>query len=270
MNSDSPQWAIEVCDLTFGYDATPVLHAINLRVAEGESVALIGPNGAGKTSLLGCVTGLVRPAQGLVRLLDRDIVRMRSREIAAIVATVPQEFQIPFAYRVREIVALGRSPYLGRFGTLSEADHRAIDRALDETDTAEFQAREFNDLSGGERQRVVVALALAQQPKILLLDEPTAHLDLEHQLDVLRLVRTNIRERGVTVFAALHNVDLAAAFFERVVVIDKGRLVADGAPTEVVTSAMLREVFHVEAQVVPDADTEAPRVLPRLPLNGRA
>ena len=270
MSSDSPQWAIEVCDLTFGYDATPVLHAINLRVAAGESVALIGPNGAGKTSLLGCVTGLVRPAQGSVRLLDRDIVRLRSREIAAIVATVPQEFQIPFAYRVREIVALGRSPYLGRFGTLSEADQRAIDRALDETDTAEFQAREFNDLSGGERQRVVVALALAQQPKILLLDEPTAHLDLEHQLDVLRLVRTNIRERGVTVFAALHNVDLAAAFFERVVVIDKGRLVADGAPNEVVTSAMLREVFHVEAQVVPDADTGAPRVLPRLPLNGRA
>ena len=268
MSSERATPAIELRDVEFAYQRTPVLRELDLAVGCGDAVAIIGPNGSGKSTLMGCVNGLLRPKAGRVGLLGRDVARLRAKEIAGIVAAVPQEFQIPFAYRVREIVSLGRSAYVGWLGSLREADQTAIDQAMLRTDTHQFQGREFNELSGGERQRVVIALALAQEPQVLLLDEPTAHLDLSHRIEVLRLVRAINRERGVTVLAALHDIDLAAMFFPRLVVLHQGRIVADGSPGEVVTPDLLWQVFQVEADVVADAVTGAPRVVPRVHPNG--
>ena len=270
MSSERGTPAIELRDLEFAYDRTPVLRELDLAVGRGDAVAIIGPNGSGKTTLMACVNGLLRPRTGHVELLGREVARLRPKEIATTVAVVPQDFQIPFAYRVREIVALGRSPYLSWLGSLREADEAAIDQAMLRTDTLRFQGREFNELSGGERQRVIIALALAQAPQVLLLDEPTAHLDLSHKLEILRLVRTINRERGVTVLAALHDIDLAAMFFPRLVVLHEGRIVADGTPGEVVTPELLWHVFRVEAEVVSDAATGAPRVVPHVHPNGES
>ena len=264
MNSDRHRASIDVDDLSFAYNGTQVLHDVTFHVASGEMVAIIGPNGAGKTTLMACVNGILREHTGRICIGNADLRFMKAREVARHIAVVPQEFQVPFAYRVREVVALGRSPYLGRFGTLHESDEHAIDRALAVTDVEELQGREYNALSGGERQRVVIALALAQDPRVLLLDEPTVHLDLSHRIDLLRLVAKINAGRGVTVLAAMHDIDLVAGFFPRVIVLGNGRVVADGPAGDVITSSMLQRVFDVEAQVIEDPDTGLSRVFPKL------
>ena len=269
MSSEPTGMAVDVEDLSFAYNGGPVLHDVSFRLAPGEMAALIGPNGAGKTTLMACVNGLLRDYDGEIGIGGRDARSLRPREIARSIGAVPQEFQIPFAYRVREIVALGRAPYLGRFGSLSEADERAVDRALEATHVETLQGREYNALSGGERQRVVIALALAQEPRILLLDEPTAHLDLAHRIELLQLVAGISREHGVTVLAALHDIDLAAGCFPRLLVLSAGRIVADGPPRDVVNSALLQRVFDVDARVMEDPVTGARRVLPNLHAGAR-
>ena len=266
----SERAAIAVKGLSFAYARQPVLHDLDIRLAPGDLAAVIGPNGAGKTTLLNCINGLTRPAAGSIDLHGCSVAGLDARRRARMVATVPQGFHIPFAYRVREIVALGRSPHLGFWGGMSERDHRTVDSALAQTETTELQSRRFNELSGGERQRVVVALALAQQPRILLLDEPTTHLDLSHQIEILNLVRGVNRKREVTVLACLHDINLAAAFFRRMIVIDAGRLVADGTPEEVLTPDLMAEVFKIRAEVVTDPVSGQPWVMPHVHPNGDA
>ena len=270
MDFDQIDTAIDLAGVGFAYRKAPILRDVNLRMRTGEAAAIIGPNGAGKTTLLACVNGILTPTQGSLRLFGRGLAGMRRREIASVVAAVPQEFQVPFSYRVREIVALGRSPHLGFLGSLQELDHETIDYSLARTETLALQDRPFNELSGGERQRVVIAMALAQEPRVLLLDEPTAHLDIAHQIELLSLVRTISRNSSVAVLACLHDIDLAAAFFPRMLVLHEGRITADGTPSEVVTTDMLAEVFKVKADVLVDAPTGVPRVVPRVALNGRA
>ena len=262
MTSEHEPTAIEGRNVSYSYGDRPAVRDVSLKIQSGECVAIIGPNGSGKTTLLGCLSGLLRPIAGKCYLRGRELSIMRTRDIARVLASVPQEFQVPFAYRVREIVALGRSPYLGSLGALSESDHEAIDTALAQTGTDEMQGRPFNELSGGERQRVIIALALAQDPRILFLDEPTAQLDLAHQIEVLRLVKEFNIERGLTVLASLHDIDLAAALFPRIIVLRDGQCVADGSPDEVITPELIHSVFGVTTTVIRDDPLGPPRVLP--------
>ncbi len=240
---------LEARSLVAGYQGVDVLRAVDLALAPGEDVALIGPNGSGKTTLLRALIGRVRPRAGEVLLDGRPLGAYSDRERARRVAMVPQTFATPFAFTAWEVAALGRTPYVGAFGWLSRADRHAVDRALRDTDAAHLAERPFAELSGGERQRAVLAMALAQEPAVLLLDEPTTHLDLAHQLRTLALARELASSRGLAVLAVLHDVALAAAHFGRLVVIDRGRVVADGAPREVVTAALLDTVFDVRAAV---------------------
>ena len=256
--------AVRVSGLHFSYDTDEVLHDVDLCLMRGERVALIGPNGAGKSTLLSCINGLLRTRTGEVHLFGHDVRLMSARVIARLVGSIPQEFQMPFAYRVRTVVGLGRSVHMGLLGTLDEDDEEIIDQALERAEVAHLQSREFNSLSGGERQRVILALALAQEPKILLLDEPTAHLDLSHQVEVMELVERVSYERGSTVLASMHDIDLASAFFERVVVLDRGRVVADGPTAEVVTAGCLKETFGVDADITTDSTSGRPRVTARV------
>ena len=266
MNSEVA--AIEIEGLNFAYAQTQILYDLHVSFTEGDLAAIIGPNGAGKTTLLSCVNGLIRPSSGQIRLQKTDIGNLDAKQRAQLVAAVPQEFHIPFAYRVREIVALGRSPHLDFWGSLREADERAVDEALLKTETSEFHSRRFNELSGGERQRGVVAMALAQSPRILLLDEPTTHLDLSHQIGLLNLIRLVNHEKRVTVVACMHDINLAAAFFNRLLVIHEGRLVADGKPAEVLTQKLMADVFKIQADVVMDPSTGRPWVTLQVQTNG--
>jgi iron complex transport system ATP-binding protein len=229
--------------LRAGYAGREVLHGIDLSLAGGERVALVGPNGSGKTTLLRALAGTLRPSSGAVELdgVRLDVLSARAR--ARRIAVVPQAFATPFAFTVREVVTLGRTAYVDAFGRPSAADREVVRRAMEAMGCAAIAERSLTQLSGGERQRAIVAMALAQQGDILLLDEPTVHLDPSHQRSILELLGRLARERAALVLAVLHDLNLASALADRVIVMSEGRVVADGAPLDVVSAAMVAAVF---------------------------
>lgn len=228
----------------------PVVHDVDLAVAVGAWVALVGPNGAGKSSLLHAIAGLV-PHTGSLRVHDLDPRRARRRIVARILALVPQRPVIPEGVDVRGYVALGRNPHLGRF-TSAEGpeDWRIVEDALARLDLLDLAARHATELSGGELQRVVLARAIAQQPRVLLLDEPTTALDIGHQQEVLDLVDALRVEADITVLCALHDLTLAAQYAQRLVLLDRGRVREDGPPSEVLDARLLSEVYRARVEVL--------------------
>jgi iron complex transport system ATP-binding protein len=235
-------------DLDYGHRA--VLRDIQLSLGAGELVALIGPNGAGKSSLLRCVTGLVKPKHGDVMLNDEPVERIDRGELARILAVVPGQTVVAFPMRVEELVALGRIPHEHPLLGPREADRAAVDAALTRVGIADLRERDVRELSLGERQLVVLAMAVAQQAQLLLLDEPTVHLDLRHQVAVMELLRGLAQRDGVTVLAVLHDVALARQFFDRIVLLDKGALIADGRPADVLSASNVRTVYGVDPRLV--------------------
>ena len=239
---------LDVQGIAFGYDRQPLLYDVHMQVRGGEMVGLLGPNGSGKTTLLRLISGVLHPQQGTILLEGKDLQTWGRRGIARRVAVVPQELHMPFAFTVEQMVNLGRTPYLNLLGTRTKEDQRIVEHALQAADISPLAGRIFNELSGGERQRVIVALALAQQPALLLLDEPTSHLDIKYQIDVLELVQRLNRETGVTVIAAMHDLNLAARYFPRLLLFQRG-VVADATPAEVLEPQLLRRVYGVHVQV---------------------
>ena len=230
-----------------------VLRSVDLTLARGELVALVGTNGSGKTTLLRLLTGILRPDAGMVRFDGRPVAEWRRWDLARRVAVLPQQLDLPVGFRVSELVEMGRAPHARRLFASTADDDRAIARALADAGALELADRYAEELSGGERQRLLVAMALAQEPDLLLLDEPTLHLDLAHQVALLSAIRRLRDQRGLTVLAVLHDLNLAAAFAPRVAVLDEGRVVADGPPAEVLTPDLVRRVFGV---AVAEARTE--------------
>ncbi len=228
--------------LSAGYGARAVLHEVDLTVEPGMLIALVGPNGAGKSTLLRAFAGLIRPTAGAVTLDGVDVATLSRAALAARIAVVPQSFDTLFPFTMSEIVALGRSARLGLFARPSADDVAAVTRAIAAQDLDAFVDRRLDMLSGGERQRVVLAMALAQEAGVLLLDEPTAHLDPGHQLETLRGVADLARARGVIALAVLHDLNLAA-LADRVVVLDAGRIVGDGAPAVALNGDVVTRVF---------------------------
>jgi iron complex transport system ATP-binding protein len=227
-----------------------VLRGVDLVAREGEVVALVGPNGAGKSTLLRVIAGLVRPSAGAVSVDGADVLALDRRAIARRIAVVPQVFETLFPFTVREIVVLGRTSRLGAFATLGAADARAVSRALADLGASDLADRRIDRISGGERQRAVLAMALAQEADVLLLDEPTAHLDPAHQRATLERVATIARDRGLVVIAVLHDLNLASALATRVVVLADGAVVRDGDPREVITADLVARVFGTGLWVV--------------------
>ena len=225
-----------------GYGRDDVLRDVNLAIHAGEVVALIGPNGAGKSTLLRVLAGLLRPREGRVLLGDVDLAALERGAAARRIAVVPQVFDTLFPFTVREIVALGRTPHRGGLGLFGANDIRAVEHALGALGSADLADRRIDRISGGERQRAVLAMALAQEPEVLLLDEPTAHLDPAHQLGTLHLVRRLASERGLAVLAIVHDANLAA-LADRIAVLKDGRIVRDASPSETLTQDLLAEVF---------------------------
>ena len=232
------------------YGPRTILDGLDLHIAASDRVAILGPNGAGKSTLLRILTGQVAGRRGSVRLDGRPLESYSREMLARRVAVVPGEVSLPFAARVEEVVALGRIPHEDPFRGLRDADHAAVEAAIERVGIGELVGRDARQLSLGERQLVVMAMALAQTPRVLILDEPTVHLDLRHQVDIMELlVQLNERD-GVGVIAVLHDLSLAAHFFPRLVLLDHGRIVADGPPAEVLSAARIRAVYGVDPALV--------------------
>ncbi len=251
---------IQAHKLAFSFDSTPIIKDASLTLNPGEFVGLIGPNGAGKTTLLKMLGGLLKTGEGDLILMDKPLASYTSQGIAQIVAHVPQSTAMDFAFTVRELVLMGRSPHLGRFAWEGSADHAIADSALARMNLSDLAGRFITTLSGGERQRAFIARALAQEPQVLLLDEPTANLDVRHQLDVLETVVRLVAEEGLGVVAALHDLSLAAQFCDRLILLDSGRVLVDDTPEAVLTPDYLEAVFGVRAQVYRDPHNDVLRL----------
>lgn len=253
---------IEVNNLHFGYNGAEILQGVTFNLRVGEVVGVIGPNGSGKSTLLKLVSGLYSPWQGQVKIKGEPIEGYSRREIAQIIATVAQDVDRDFPFTVREIVAMGRSPYLGRFAIEGKGDKKVISDALERTDISHYGDRFPYQLSGGERQRMVIARALAQEPQVLLMDEPTSYLDLNHQIDINRLMLQLVKEKGLGVVYVTHDLNIAAECCDRVLMLKDGKIIAEGKPMDVISQENIKIVYGCQVLVDENPQSGRPRVTP--------
>lgn len=253
---------LELHELSVCYGDQLIVEGVSFTVAPGEVLALIGPNGAGKTTLIKALSGVVPASAGQARALGQDLLHLPPARRAALVAVVPQARQLPESFTVWQTVLLGRTPHLGWLGKPAQADHDRVRWALERSGLGGLAGRRVGALSGGEQQRVLVARALAQHAPVLLLDEPTAHLDLRYQTGLLSLVRELVDEQKLAVLMALHDLNQVALYADRVALLVNGRLAALGTPVDVLTVERLIEAYNVPLRVLPHPDTGTPLVLP--------
>lgn len=253
--------ALEARGVEFGYYDGPVLEGVDLLLQREELVGLIGPNGSGKTTLLKVLSGLLSPKRGSVRLEGKELRQLSRRHAARRMAVVPQELTTPFVFTAWDMVMLGRTPHVRPLEGIRVRDREVVEEKMVLTGTSQLASRPFNELSGGEQQRIVIAMALAQEADILLLDEPTVHLDISHQVEILELIRRLNRERGLTVLAIIHDLNLASLYFDRLVLLSAGRIVATGTPDEVLREERIRQVFRAAVQVQAHPIQSTPHVI---------
>jgi len=256
---------LELQDVSFAYGDREVLTAVSLRLEAGTTVAVVGPNGAGKTTLLRVAGGLLAPTRGRVLLEGHDLARIPRRAAARRLAVVPAEEEAVFPFTVRESVALGRHAWRSAFGPLDDDEHGLVARALERTDLTPLAERHLPALSSGERRRASIARCLVQDAPVCLLDEPTSHLDLGQRLRMLRVFAEEARTAGRAVLAVLHDLNLAARFADRIVLLVAGTVVAEGPPAEVLTGARIEDVFRTPVWILPHPDDGSPVVLPSAP-----
>ncbi len=250
--------------LSFAYNGRRVLDEVSLELAPGRLIGVIGPNGAGKSTLVRLLSGLLTPLTGRVLLGERPIQAWKRRDLARRLAVVPQSPNLPESFTVGEVVLLGRTPYLGLLGNESARDRELAKRAMERTQTWPLAGRLIGTLSGGERQRVAVARALAQEPSILLLDEPTTHLDVNHQIVLIDLVRRLIAEDQLAALAILHDLNLASLYCDELILLAGGRIQAHGRPQEVLTQEGIANAYRTDVVVLPHPQTGRPIVVPEV------
>lgn len=248
----------ELRDVTVAYDDLEVVSGLSVEFTAGRVTALVGPNGSGKSTLLRAVADLHRPCEGAVLLDGRNVTSMPARELARTLSFLPQSPLVPDGITVRELVEYGRYPHRGSFGRRRPEDVEAVEWALEVTNTVAFGARPVDHLSGGERQRAWIAMALAQRTRLLLLDEPTTYLDIRYQVEILDLVRGLVDEHGLTVVLVLHDLNQAAAYADRMVLLRDGRVAACGSACEVLDRATISQVFGLDVTVETDPRTGVP------------
>ncbi|SKB09398.1 ABC transporter ATP-binding protein [Aeromicrobium choanae] len=248
--------------LSAGYDGRPVLADLDVAIPDGCFTVLVGPNASGKSTLLRALARMLVPTSGEVLLDGRPIGEYGSKEVARILGLLPQTPVAPSGLEVVDLVGRGRFPHQTWLRQWTREDERAVDEALARAGVSDLRDRSIDELSGGQRQRVWIAMALAQQTSMLLLDEPTTYLDLSHQLEVLDLCRS-LQQDGSTVVAVLHDLNLAFRYADHLVVLSGGRIVAQGPPTEVVTAELVEDVFDVPCRLLPDPETGTPMIIPR-------
>ncbi len=256
---------LSASNVSSGYGDKVVLHDISIEIHPGAFYGVIGPNGSGKSTLLKTLTGIIRPMGGRVCLYGNNIVGLSPREVARRIAVIPQEVSILFPFTGREIVAMGRHPHIARFQRESPLDLEVIERSMSDTDTRHLGDRYMDELSGGERQRVVIARALCQQPEALLLDEPTSHLDINHQVEIFELLTELNRKKNLAVFVISHDLNICAEYCRELIIVKDGRICRRGTPREILTPQTVREVYGAEVSVLTNPRSAAPvvSIIPR-------
>ncbi|AUM86474.1 Fe(3+)-dicitrate ABC transporter ATP-binding protein [Clostridium botulinum] len=250
--------SIETKNLDIAYEDTLIVKELNMQIPKGKITSIIGANGCGKSTILKAVGRILKPKKGVVHLSGQDISKLSTKEIAKKMAILPQNPTAPSGLTVSELVAYGRFPHQKGFGNLTEEDKRIVKWALAATKLSEFERREVDTLSGGQRQRVWIAMALAQQTDLILLDEPTTYLDLAHQLEVLKLLYELNRNQKCTIVMVLHDLNLAARFSDYIIAIKKGAIIKYGTPEEVMTLEVLRKIFNINADIVIEPKSNRP------------
>lgn len=253
--------SLKILDLACSYGANKVLDGLTFAFARGSFTGIIGPNGSGKSTLLRTLSRVLKPTSGAVLLNEQDLYELNAREVARKMSVVPQETAVNFTFTVEEIVMMGRSPHLGRFQAESEKDYALVHRVMDLTNTRHLAGRPITEISGGERQRVIVAKALAQEPEIILLDEPTSHLDINHQVEILNLLRRLNQEEHVTVVVVFHDLNLASQYCDSLLLMQNGRIYIMGKPDEVLTVDNIREVYGTSVLIRKHPVTGRPAVM---------
>jgi len=253
---------IRLENITFGYGAAPVLLDIDLSIGSGEMIGIIGPNGVGKSTLLKILAALFSAQKGTYHLFGKPLQQWKRKELARRIGYVPQGIDLSFAFTVKEVVAMGRFPYLRGIPASDPLGEEAVERALRQMDLQEFARRLFPSLSGGEKKRVLIASVLAQDTDVFLLDEPTSALDLKHQIAILKLLKQLSQTQDKTVVLVTHEVNLAAQFCDRLVLLNKGKIVKDGKPDEVLQFNLIREVYGVDVYIDINPFTHSIYILP--------
>lgn len=253
---------LRLSNVSVSYGQRRVLDGVSLEVESGQVVALVGPNGAGKSTLIRAVSGVVPMQSGEARVNGEALHTLSTMERARFVAVVPQAHSLPAAFTVEEVVLMGRTAHLGWLGRAGDSDRQLVRHALDQTQLLALSERYVGELSGGEQQRVLLARALAQDTPVMLLDEPTTHLDLQHRENLIRLVRDLALEKNLAILMVLHDLNLAGLYAQRVALLVGGRLEATGSAAEVLTEARLSQVYHMRVRVIPHPEHGTPLVLP--------
>jgi len=247
-------------DVWFSYKTPPVLEDITLLIKKGKFYGLIGPNGSGKTTLLDLLAATARPEKGTIFFKDKLISTYQKKELACMLALVPQDFTLGFDYTVFDVVLMGRHPHIPRFSNPSPEDLALVDDALEIMDITVLRNRPVTDLSGGEKQRVVVARALAQNTDVVILDEATSNLDIRHTIEIMRIFYKRVTQKEITVIAAIHDLNLAASFCDELIVLKDNKVAATGPVVEVLTQQLVKETFGVDSHVSLHPETQTPRI----------
>jgi iron complex transport system ATP-binding protein len=254
---------LDVQNIALRYNHAPVVQGLSFRVRSGEMVGLIGPNGCGKTSIIKALSRILALQSGQIRLDGRELHLFARSELARLIGVVPQNPSLPDTFTVSEVVLLGRNPHLGWLRTESARDMAIAGWAMERTGITSLAGRRLGELSGGERQRVTIARVLAQEPRAILLDEPTANLDINHQMGILDLIKGLCRERDLAVLIALHDLNLAAQYCDRLLLLSRGKVFAEGPPPAVITAANIMAVYGAESLIYPHPENQLPVVLVR-------
>jgi iron complex transport system ATP-binding protein len=252
---------LEVKDISLGYNHRPVVTELSFTLSRGELLGLIGPNGCGKTSIIRALSRVLSPGSGQIILDGKPLNLIPRGDLARLIGVVPQNPGLPDTFSVSEVVLLGRNPHLGLLGSESAKDLAIAWRAMERTGISPLSNRRIGELSGGERQRVTIARVLAQEPESILLDEPTANLDICHQVEILDLIKSLCREKQIAVLIALHDLNMAAQYCDRLILMKDGQIHAQGIPQEVITTANIHEVYGAENFVYPHPENSLPVVL---------
>ncbi len=252
---------LEVENLHFSYGNNEVLRGISFSIERPTIFGIIGANGSGKTTLIKNISGYLRSNSGIVKIFGKEIERYTRKERAQIIGYVPQDIPFDFDFTAYDIVMMGRLPYLGRFQRESSKDRDIVKKAMVTTDTWDFREKTLRELSGGERQRVYIARALAQEAKILLMDEPVAHLDIRYQLEILSIVRDLVK-KGITCIIVLHDINLASLFCDDVLILKRGKVLVKGKPEDVIREDIIKEAFNIDVKVIIEEESKKPFVIP--------
>lgn len=236
-------------NLFFKYNSKYTLSDINFDIKTNEVLGVLGPNGSGKTTLIKLLDNILKPEKGTIKLFNKNINKYKREELAKIIAYVPQNIDIVFPFTVIEVVLMGRAPFLNSFGFENDKDYEIAFKVIEKLDIKDIINKPYNSLSGGEKQRVSIARALCQDPKIILLDEPNAHLDISHQIEIFNLIKTLNKEENITIISVSHDLNLASLYFDRIIVLKAGKIAASGTPNEVLTKESIKEIFNTNVEV---------------------